>query len=463
MRRLIQSHVLVLLALCSVTVAASAVLVRDLTDAELTNLVRRSYQYVALYNTLSGFALNDKNPFSTHGWNRTYKPTGLTDHTVTAIAGPNNDTLYVISTLDLRNEPVVISYPAFDSKFVSLETSAYDHYCDIPLSTTSGDFRKPVRVLYYSDRTKGYRGQPVPGVDKVFKMSGDFGSAFLRVMPQANDPKVFASNLKAIHAVEVRTLSEFRGGKAKPVALVTFPAHGSDIGVFTGNFLEVMQFVVNHTTFDPKDEMDRGVLEAMKSVGVEPGKKYDPRKVTQLDKARVEKVVKQVAAEAKASRNNYLFDSFRPKGKMQLDAMVAQSVTGPVGQPADQAIYVQIDTADGVPMNAKNDYVVRMTKDQLPPARAFWSMTLYDGDKYLFPPNPQKKYSVGENAGQKLDAAGGIEIHVAAKQPVGVPAENWLPIERKDQALNLRLRVYAPDIEKMRTWKAPTTEKHANR
>ena len=107
-----------------------------LSDTDLTNLVKRSYPYVAMYNTLTAFALNEKNPFSTHGWNKTYKPTALTDHTVTAIAGPNNDTLYVISALDLRKEPVVISYPSFDSKFVSLETSSFDHYCDIPLSTT---------------------------------------------------------------------------------------------------------------------------------------------------------------------------------------------------------------------------------------------------------------------------------------------------------------------------------------
>ena len=455
MQRFLRNWVIASLMLFMAIGTGNTAPARDLTDAELTNLVKRSYQYVALYNTLSGFALNDKNPFSTHGWNKTYKPTGLTDHTVTAIAGPNNDTLYVISTLDLRKEPVVISYPSFDSKFVSLETSSYDHYCEIPLSTTKGDFRKPTRVLYYSARTEGYNGQPVPGIDQVFQMSGDFGSAFLRVMPQANDPKVFASNMKAIQAVKVETLSEFQGRPAKPVDPLTFPAYGTDMNVFTGDFLEVMQFVVNHTTFDPADEMDRAALAALKQVGVEPGKKYDPTKVTQLDKARVEKSVKQVADEGQANRNNYLFDSFRPKGQMQLDAMIAQSVMGPVGQPADQAIYVQIGTSDGQPTNAKYDYVVRMTKDQLPPARAFWSMTLYDGDKYLFIPNPQKKYSVGENAGQKLDVAGGIEIYIAAEQPPGVPSENWLPINRKDQRLNLRLRVYDPETEKMKVWQAP--------
>ena len=30
-----------------------------------------------------------------------------------------------------------------------------------------------------------------------------------------------------------------------------------------------------------------------------------------------------------------------------------------------------------------------------------------------------------------------------------------LPINREDQGLDLMLRVYAPDLEKMKTWKAP--------
>jgi hypothetical protein len=29
--------------------------------------------------------------------------------------------------------------------------------------------------------------------------------------------------------------------------------------VFEDRFIEVMQFVVNHTTFDPKDELDAGL------------------------------------------------------------------------------------------------------------------------------------------------------------------------------------------------------------
>jgi hypothetical protein len=109
-------------------------------------------------------------------------------------------------------------------------------------------------------------------------------------------------------------------------------------------------------------------------------------------------------------------------------------------------------------MDALHDYVLRMAKDQLPPATAFWSMTLYDVKNGFFIPNDRKKYSVGENAGYELNADGGIEIYVAAATPDGVPEENCLPINREDLGINGMFRIYAPDVEKMKTWKTPQFE-----
>lgn len=106
-----------------------------------------------------------------------------------------------------------------------------------------------------------------------------------------------------------------------------------------------------------------------------------------------------------------------------------------------------------------NDYVIRMTKEQLPPAKAFWSVTLYDLQNGFFISNDRKKYSVGNNAGMKLNKDGGIEIYIAAKKPDGVPDENWLPINRKDEDLSINLRIYVPGMEKMKTWEAPKAEK----
>jgi hypothetical protein len=65
---------------------------------------------------------------------------------------------------------------------------------------------------------------------------------------------------------------------------------------------------------------------------------------------------------------------------------------------------------------------------------------------------------VGENAGMKLAKNGGIEIYVAEKKPPGVPEENWLPIMRMDVELDIVLRVYNPDLDKMVNWTAPKAE-----
>ncbi len=148
----------------------------------------------------------------------------------------------------------------------------------------------------------------------------------------------------------------------------------------------------------------------------------------------------------------------RSKGDTDLEAIVLVSVTGPIGQPMEEAAYLSVTTKDGKPMNAMNDYVIHMSKDVLPPANAFWSLTLYDLQNGFFILNDRKKYSVGENGGMKLNAEGGIDIHVAAKQPEGVPEENWLPKTRKDEKIDIVLRIYVPDLKKLKSWTAPTAE-----
>ena len=432
-----------------------------LSDADAQKVVRRSLQYVALYDTLLNFVFNKKNPFASGDWNKTHYPQGLMDASVRAIPRPNNDTLYVLSMMDLRQDPVVIHYPVFNSRFVSLETSAMDHYVNMPLATSKGDFKKPTTILYYSARTEGYKGKPVKGVDTVMELSGDFAIAFLRVMPEATNPAKFKANMAAIQKVKLQTLSEFQGKPRKAADKTVFPPFGKMEDTYAKNFLPVVQFVFNHTTFDPNDKMDQAALAAMKTVGVEPDKTYHASHHGQVDGQQLGKAFAAVNQKENAIWNDpkkaapFLLKVFQPKGHMTIDLMVLQSAVGPLGQPADQAVYPGIATTDGKPMNAQHDYVIRMTKADLPPAIAFWSLTLYDSKEGFFIPNKENKYSVGQNAGMKLNAKGGIDIYVAAEQPKGVPAENWLPITRKDLGIDLIMRIYQPDLKKYKTWKAP--------
>jgi len=430
-----------------------------LTDQQVANIVRRSYQYIAMYNVNNKFAIKQG------GWNTVDADTRLKDHTMREIARPNNDTLYISCLLDLRHDPVILEMPAFDSKYVSLMVTAYDHYVNVPMATRLGDFRKPEKMLFYSARTEGYKGEPVKGVDRVFKASGDFISAVLRIMPHSNDPERFQRIIKQMQAVKLVTLSEFKGGKPKPINDIKFPAVGkTDADVFGNNLLEVMQFVFNHTTFDAKDKLEQDVLAAYQPLGVVPGRAFDAAPVVKIDGNRFRKTAERIAAAELAKTNdpefkNDMANMFKPKGQMTLELLLAQSVVGPIGLPAAEAVYPPIVTADGIPMNAQNDYVIRMAADQMPPAGPFWSVTLYDLKNGFFIPNDRKKYSVGENAGMKLDKDGGIAIYIAAQKPEGVPEENWLPINRQDEDIGAIMRIYVPDVEKMKTWQPPKAEK----
>jgi hypothetical protein len=438
----------------------------NLSEAEVKEIVRRSYQYVAMFQVIIRTVFAPFQPDPERGFNRVVGRTTLTDHDVKHIARPNNDTLVVSAGLDLRAEPVILELPAFDSTYVSLEVSGYDHYCEVVLSTRKGDFTKTTRVLFFTDRTERYHGEEVLGIDRIMRLSCDFSLAVIRVMPHLSEKARFECIVTQMQAVKLLTLAEFQGQPAKTVVDESFPAFDlMDAEPFGTRLLEVMQFVFNHTTFESNNEMDCGVLAVYKPLGVVPGKKYDGSTVAQICPALSREMAEQVADEARAQLAEPLQTAslrpklFRPKGHADLETMLFQSVVGPVGLPEEEAWYAPVQTTDGQPMNATHDYILRMTRDQLPPAKAFWSLTLYDLKNGFFIPNDQKKYSVGHNAGMKLDRVGGIEIHVAAERPAGVAAENWLPINRGDVPLDLLLRLYVPDLGRMSTWEMPRSQR----
>ncbi len=471
-----------LMGLCSMITFAGSAAAADMTEAEIS-FVQQSYRFVAMYNVNNKMAMDPNNPMGTGGWNRVKANPTLLDHTMTAIARPNNDTLYISAAIDVTKEPIILDIPAFDSIYVSLMVTGYDHYVNIPLSTQNGDFGEPTKILFYSERTPDYSGEPVEGVDHIFEATGDYLSAVFRVMPHANEPERLERNIAAMNSVRVMPLSKYKGeGSAvgrfmpweTPLGIrrklsdlrndALFPDFGeSDFDVFEDNLLEVMQFVFNHTTFDPDDPVDKAVLATYEPLGVVPGREYDPTEVAKVNGKKIREVAERFAQQQLALMTDPDFQSnmlklFKLKGEISEELLAFQSVSGPIGQPATEALYPPIATADGKPMTAAHDYVIKMTADELPPAKAFWSITLYDTENGFFIPNEQRKYSVGLNGGMELDENGGMTIAIAVEKPEGIPEDNWLPIDRSDIGIDPLMRIYAPDLEKFESWKPPVAE-----
>ena len=452
-----------LIASCNQTTNKKATVETDenglavLSDEQIEEIVKRSYQYVAMFN------VNNKGAMQYGGWNVVDVDDEPKDDSFQVIARPNNDTYYITGMIDVRKDGVILDMPAFDSKYVSLMITGYDHYVNIPMSTRLGDFQTPEKMLIYSERTKGYSaGEKVEGIDRYFEVTGDFVSAVFRVMPHISDPARYKRVTDQMNAFKMLTLSEYQTGNAQSKEEVEMPPVGkTDVDVYASNLLEVMQFVFNHTTFDPENELDQKLLALYEPLGVVPGQAYDESKVVKLDSEKFREIAQRITDEEMAKADSLAASTglFQPKGNIGLDLLLFQSVFGPIGQPAQEAVYPAVTTMDGAPMNAQYDYVIRMSKEEMPPANAFWSFTLYDTENGFFIPNDRKKYNVSENTGMKLNEDGGIEIYVSEEQPEGVPDENWLPLNRGDYGIDVVLRLYEPDLEKYKTWEAPKAVK----
>ena len=109
------------------------------------------------------------------------------------------------------------------------------------MSTVEGDFQELRIVLFYTERTEGYEGEKIEGINETFEMTGDFVSVTLRVMPHVNEPERYNRIIEQINAIKGMSLSEYQGTPAMEPEEVNFPPYGkTDNDIYENNLLEVM-------------------------------------------------------------------------------------------------------------------------------------------------------------------------------------------------------------------------------
>jgi hypothetical protein len=128
------------------------------------------------------------------------------------------------------------------------------------------------------------------------------------------------------------------------------------------------------------------------------------------------------------------------------------------GLASDEAVYAMGDfDADKQPLHGGTRYVMRFEPGDLPPVDAFWSVTMYDADRFLYP-NPMGRYAIGDRTpGLQRDPDGGLSMMVAHQRPNN-PA-NWLPAPAG--SFYLILRMYCPRPE-ARAWRIPPLQRVAD-
>ena len=84
----------------------------------------------------------------------------------------------------------------------------------------------------------------------------------------------------------------------------------------------------------------------------------------------------------------------------------------------------------------------------MPPAKAFWSVTMYD-DKFFFVPNPINRYNVSSRNKFVTNADGSVDVYLQSESPGKAKEANWLPTPKAKFIPMMRLywpKTTAPSI-----------------
>jgi hypothetical protein len=113
--------------------------------------------------------------------------------------------------------------------------------------------------------------------------------------------------------------------------------------------------------------------------------------------------------------------------------------------------------SDGKPLSGANNYVIHFNKGETPPAKAFWSLTMYDPEGYMVA-NPIHRNAIGDRSNLKTNADGSTDIYIQHSSPGKEKENNWLPAPAGD--FNILLRVYFPKEEMLSgKWIPPAVTK----
>ena len=135
------------------------------------------------------------------------------------------------------------------------------------------------------------------------------------------------------------------------------------------------------------------------------------------------------------------------------------AMTGLGANQQEDAFYPQsLADADGKPLVGGERYLVSFAKGELPPAAAFWSLTMYDADGFAVE-NPLKRYAIGDRDSLIYKSDGSLDIYIQPESPGKDHEANWLP-SPKSGPLNITMRIYAPKAQALDgRWEPPPVKR----
>jgi hypothetical protein len=384
----------------------------------------------------------------------------LVEPDVRTVVSPNVDTTYTVGQIDLSGAPLVVDVPDTAGRYYVLQfMDAYSNtFAYIGRRTTGTGPGSYVLV------PPGFTGAPPPGARPIRSPTNLIWLIGRTLVKGAPDLPAATELMRGYRLTPAASWAA--GARANPLLLPAFPPMQTRLALPRG--LDLYDELGEAIAANPPPSGDACALRAFRAVGIGPG--LEPsREVTrdvavraalaaapQIAAGIVARAVERANAWSRR-RNNGWFVPLRYIGDYGRNwlgrAVIARFALG-ANTRAETVYPAAVTDSRGRTLRGRFRYRVRFPRGKLPPADAFWSLTMYDASGYLHP-NALHRYAIGDRTpGLRRGRDRSLTLRIQHARPGGRASANWLPAPAG--RFRMILRIYEPRGSVLRgTWRPP--------
>jgi hypothetical protein len=435
----------------------------SLTPQEARSIAKEAYIYAfpmaANYQTMYKQAIDENSPDYRGVFNSLNSSKSVATPEDKFVVTPNSDTPYSYLWMDLRVEPIVITMPKIEpnryytTQLVDLYTYNFAYLGTRAYGNDGGSFMIAGPC---------WNGATPAGIKAVIHTETQFGYALFRtqLFNMADLPNV--SKIQSGYHAEPLSAFLHQPAPHWPPA-VKWP-QPADIMTPSPDVFPVANFLFQ---FCPPNPSEKTLLDRFAKLNIGPGQTFDLSSFSpeiqqaihdgiQDSNADIAVVMKKVNADEISSGD--LFGTREVLKDNYLYRYVGAKL-GLYGNSKQDAIYFGyfVDASHQRLDASKTSYELHFAQGGLPPNKAFWSLTMYDGKTQLLVENPLKRYLLNSTTLQayKYGPDDSLTLYIQRDSPGKDKESNdWLP--SPDGPFYAVYRVYMPGETVINgTWKKP--------
>jgi hypothetical protein len=379
---------------------------------------------------------------------------------------PNADTLYTTAFLDVGEEPWVLSLPDMKGRYALFPMlDGWTNVFQVPGKRTTG-----TEAQTYAIAGPGWTGKLPEGV-REYKSPTNLVWMFGRIYSTGTP-----EDYQAVHEIQDQVglvpLSSYGkpytppDGNVDPSIDMKTPVRDQVNRMKTVEYFTLLAQLMK--TNPPAPE-DAPALARFARIGLVAGQDFDASKLNAIFAKRIPEIgFDRILAQYKINKevkdiNGWGFTT--KTGLYGTDYRMRALITAiglGANRPQDAVYPTSLKDANRSDYHGSNNYVMRFAKGKLPPAEAFWSLTMYNSQLF-FVENPINRYSISPRQHLKPNPDGSVDLYIQNASPGANKESNWLPAPTGK--FILMLRMYWPNESPPSildgSWKPPAVEKQS--